>query len=60
MNLQVTKKILGPGKNISYITSIPLVLIVIFAISILKISGRENIDEFNNSLTNIQNIENLK
>ena len=48
------------AKNISYITSIPLVLIVIFAISILKISGRENIDEFNNSLTNIQNIENLK
>ena len=28
------------AKNISYITSIPLVLIVIFAISILKISGR--------------------
>ena len=48
------------AKNISYITSIPLVLIVIFAISIFKISGRENLDEFNNSLTNIRNIENLK
>ena len=48
------------AKNISYITSIPLVLIVIFAISIFKISGRENLDEFNNSLTNIHNIENLK
>ena len=48
------------AKNISYITSIPLVLIVIFAISIIKVSGRENLDEFNNSLTNVQNIENLK
>ena len=48
------------AKNISYITSIPLAVVVIFAISIIKISGRENLDEFNNSLTNIQNIENLK
>ena len=48
------------AKNISYITSIPLVLIVIFGITIIKVSGRENLDEFNNSLTNISDIDNLK
>ena len=48
------------AKNINYITSIPLVMIVLFAISILKISGRENLDEFNNSLLNISNVDTLK
>jgi len=45
---------------ISVITAIPLALIIIFGLVILKISGRENMTEFNNSLTNISDIENLK
>ena len=45
---------------ISIITAIPLALIIIFGLIILKISGRENMTEFNNSLSNIEDIENLK
>ena len=45
---------------ISVITAIPLALIIIFGLVILKISGRENMTEFNNSLSNIEDIENLK
>ena len=45
---------------ISVITAIPLALIIIFGLVILKISGRENMTEFNNSLTNIHNIEKIK
>ena len=45
---------------ISIITAIPLALIIIFGLVILKISGRENMTEFNNSLTNISDIDNLK
>ena len=46
--------------NISLITAIPLALIIIFGLVILKISGRENLIEFNNSLTNISDIDILK
>ncbi len=48
------------AENISIIRSIPLVLIVVFGILILKISGRENLAELNNSLTNIEKIEIIK
>ena len=45
---------------ISVITAIPLALIIIFGLVILKISGRENMTEFNNCLTNISDIDILK
>ena len=45
---------------ISVITAIPLAIIIIFGLVILKISGRENMTEFNNSVSNIEDIENLK
>ena len=48
------------SEYISIITAIPLALIIIFGLVILKISGRENITEFNNCLTNIINIDILK
>ena len=48
------------AEYISVITAIPLALIIIFGLVILKISGRENMTEFNNSLTNIDDIQNLK
>ncbi len=45
---------------ISIITAVPLALIIVFGFVILKISGRENLIEFNNSLTNISDIDILK
>ena len=48
------------AEYISIITAIPLALIIIFGLIILKISGRENMNEFNNSLTNISFIDILK
>ena len=45
------------SNNISFITCIPLALIIIFGISIVKISSRENLDDFKNSLSNIKSIE---
>ena len=48
------------SEKITYITSIPLILVVIFAISVLGISKRENLDQLNNSQLNISNIDNLK
>jgi len=48
------------SENITYITSIPLILVIIFAISIQGISKRENLDKLNNSLLNISNIDKLK
>jgi len=48
------------SENITYITSIPLILVVIFVITVLGISKRENLDQLNNSLLNISNIDNLK
>ena len=46
--------------NASVITSIPLVLLLIMIYSISSLALRENIEEFNNCLTNIQNIEKIK
>ena len=48
------------AEYISVITAIPLAIIIIFGLVILKISGRENMNEFNNSLTNISDIEILR
>ena len=48
------------AEYISVITAIPLALIIIFGLIILKISGRENMIEFNNSLTNVSEIDILK
>ena len=44
----------------SIITSIPLVLLLIMIYSISSLSLRENIEEFNKSLTNIHDIEKIK
>tara|TARA_Y100000817_G_C16823272_1_gene529936 strand:- start:311 stop:1180 length:870 start_codon:yes stop_codon:yes gene_type:complete len=46
--------------NITYITSIPLIAVIIFLISVLRLSKRENLIEYKNSLENIKNIENIK
>ena len=46
--------------NASIITSIPLVLLLIMIYSISSLALRENIDEFNNSLTNIHDIDKIK
>ena len=48
------------SNNLSVITCIPLALIVIFGILIVKISGRENIDEFNSCLNNIDSVDTIK
>ena len=47
-------------QNISFIMLIPIILVLIFIIATFSISRRENLDEFNNSLENISNIDNLK
>ena len=47
-------------KHISIITLIPVALVIIMIISVFVLSGRENMTELNNSLENINNIENLK
>ena len=46
--------------NASIITSLPLVLLLIMIYSISSLALRENIEEFNNSLTNIHDIDKLK
>ena len=46
--------------NASVITSLPLVLLLIMIYSISSLALRENIDEFNNSLTNIHDIDKIK
>ena len=45
---------------ISVVTLIPVALVVLMIISVFVLLGRENITELNNSLENINNIENLK
>jgi len=47
-------------KNISIITILPIIILFILVILTLVISRRENISEYNNSLTNIINIEDIK
>lgn len=45
--------------NISIITFLPVIIIFIFLLSIFKISARENMEEFNKSLENIESIDTL-
>ena len=44
----------------SLITSIPLILLLFMVYSISSLALRENIDEFNNSLKNIEDIKKVK
>ena len=46
--------------NASVVTSLPLVLLLVMIYSISALALRENIDEFNNCLTNINDIEKIK
>jgi glycosyltransferase involved in cell wall biosynthesis len=46
--------------NASLITSLPLVLLLIAIYSISSLALRENVEEFNNCLTNIRDIDNIK
>ena len=46
--------------NASVITSLPLILLLIMIYSISSLALRENIQEFNNSLTNIHDIDKIK
>ena len=48
------------SENISIITLMPVPLVIIMIILVFSISTRENMEEFNNSLTNINDIESLK
>ena len=47
-------------QHISVVILIPVGLVIILIFSVFTLSGRENIIELNNSLENINNIENLK
>ena len=47
-------------QHISVVTLIPVALVILMIISVFVLSGRENITELNNSLENINNIENIK
>ena len=46
--------------NASVITSIPLVLLLIMIYSVSSLALRENMDEFNKALSNINNIDSVK
>ena len=45
--------------NLSFVTLIPLFFILLFNVIVFKISSRENYNEYENSLKNISNIDNL-
>ena len=47
-------------QHISVVTLIPVALVILMIISVFVLSGRENITELNNSLDNINNIEDLR
>ena len=48
------------SQNISVVTLIPVALVIFMIFSVFILSRRENIIELNNSLENINNVENLK
>tara|TARA_Y100001970_G_scaffold290539_1_gene424606 strand:- start:544 stop:1413 length:870 start_codon:yes stop_codon:yes gene_type:complete len=48
------------SKNLSYVTSIPLIAVLTLVISVLVISKRENIKELNDSSYNIESIDEIK
>ena len=45
--------------NLSFVTLIPLFFVISFNVIVFKISNRENYNEYENSLKNISNIDNL-
>jgi len=45
--------------KITAITLIPVVAVILMMVSVMKLSKRENILEFNHSLDNIKDIENI-
>ncbi len=47
-------------QHISLVTLIPMALVIFMVFSVFALSGRENITELNNSLENINSIENFK
>jgi hypothetical protein len=46
--------------NASVITAIPLILLLIMIYAISSLALRENMDEFDKALSNINNIDNIK
>ena len=48
------------SNNLSFITLFPAFIIIIFLLLILKVSSRENINQLNSSLENIDNIDFFK
>ena len=46
--------------NASVITAIPLVLLLVMVYSISNLALRENMEEFDKSLVNIDNIDTIK
>ena len=47
-------------QNITTIMLIPVMLIIVLLVSVFVVSKRENLEELNNSLSNISSIDNLK
>ena len=47
-------------QNITVIMFIPIILVIALLVSVFVISGRENLEELNNSPSDILNIDNLK
>ena len=48
------------SQKISIIMFIPIIMVIVFLFATFSISERENLDELNNSLSNISNIDNFK
>ena len=48
------------SNNFSLLTFIPILFLILFVITILKISTRSNMEEFNKSLENIDSIDVLE
>jgi len=48
------------SQHLSVITLIPVILVILMIVSVFVLSNRENIEDFNISQENINNIENLK